>query len=147
MLESNPESSWLTKSQVDRLTQVLREIVGPIAPALLQASLADCTSLLQLLSKLEQQIPEATRNKFHQQTLWLVERAIDDPAFIKTCEEILERYVDRVAGMLVLTILQQQPTISKYDFVELLATSPDSAQKDRVRQTMMNQHHSKTIAR
>ncbi len=57
----------LTTAQVDRLTQILLEAVGPIAPILLQQALAQAQHPADLIDQLAAYFPAQRRGQFEQQ--------------------------------------------------------------------------------
>ena len=73
MLERTSQLTYLSQSQANQLIQMLLELVGPIAPILVQHELEDCTSLPQLLAQIEQWIPDRVKSQFQQQSAALVE--------------------------------------------------------------------------
>ncbi|GAA6620157.1 CHAT domain-containing protein [Scytonema sp. NUACC26] len=126
----------LTSSQIYELEKVLLDLIGPIAPILLQNVLAQVGNRRELIEQLKRHLSPSQQEKFQQQVnleltqplLKLedrVEMLIDqyqvlDENFIRQCEQALTQAIGPIAHILIQQTLSSGEH-SRVTFVESLA--------------------------
>ncbi len=126
-----------------QLELVLEEIIGPIAPILLEQMAEKCAQPELLITSLKEYLTPTQKTDFEKQIVSIltpnkqqeaVFGAIAQPSseatpmsldqtFIDQCEQELTKLIGPIAKFIIKTTLQDQPQISPSEFVERLATA------------------------
>jgi serine/threonine-protein kinase len=132
----------------DALLEILIEIVGPIAPILLQQVSAQASSTKELVGKLALYLSPKQQIEFEKRTTSLLEKSLDqlqssslnspnlknqaiNPSFLDKCEQYLSDVVGPVATLLIQEALKSHPQISSAELVNILAAKiPDRKKAD-----------------
>lgn len=117
----------------DALLEILLEIVGPIAPTLLQQVSAKASSNTELLEKLALFLSPKQQIEFKEKTAPLLEKSTKiqaiDRRFLDKCEKHLSDLIGPVASVLIQEALRAHPQISPMELVNLLARKISNPKK------------------
>lgn len=109
----------------DALLEILIEIVGPIAPTLLQQVSSQASSTKELLDKLAIFLSPKQQIEFKDKTASLLEKSANsqaiDPIFLERCEQYLSELIGPIASVLIQEFLKSHPQISPVKLVSILA--------------------------
>jgi serine/threonine-protein kinase len=135
--DSVPEATILPLApdsliEQDALLEILIEIVGPIAPTLLQQVSAQASSTEELLEKLEIFLSPKQQIEFKEKTASLLESAKSqaiDPNFLERCEQYLSDFIGPIASVLIQEVLKSHPQIFPAELVSILALKTPNLKK------------------
>lgn len=135
----------LSPEKYSQLEEILAEIIGPIAPTLLQKSSNQLRNPMRLIDDLLQYIPPHQQVEFEKQAFLLLQKlnmsqpklaslpssknqAINEK-FVRECEKELTDLVGPVASFLIEKILKSSPQISRSELLKALAAEIPDSQK------------------
>lgn len=141
-----PPCSVLSPEQYSRLEEILTEIIGPIAPILLQQVGGQMVSSRELVENLLLYIPRQQQVEFEKKVMLLLQEATVqsqtksanlpsakkqaiDESFVRQCERELADLIGPVATFLVQKTLKSSPQISNVELVKALAAEISDPQK------------------
>ncbi|MDZ8187950.1 MAG: serine/threonine-protein kinase [Nostoc sp. ChiSLP02] len=148
-------SSILSPEYYNRLEKILLEMVGPVAPRLLQQVAASARSCEELISQLELHLRGNQQADFHKKTTFLLEKQtllqeltvksdrstinsnnlpnqeseIITDKFVEKCEQELANLIGPIAKFLVQKTLKSSGQLSRAELVKILASNIPEAQK------------------
>jgi len=142
--------------QYSQLEQILRELVGPIAPTLLKRVATPNSSPPAWVENLMQLLAPHQQSQLKQRTVFLLQTSTGQPqtkssiaprlqpkaipeSFVHQCEKALANCIGPIATFLVQKALKSHPQASKTELVELLAAEiADRQQAVEFRQQLLN---------
>ncbi|MBV9386646.1 MAG: caspase family protein [Chroococcidiopsidaceae cyanobacterium CP_BM_ER_R8_30] len=138
--ESHPRLV-LGAEHYSQLENLLKRLIGPIAPTLLRKVSVPTLSPNDLVKNLSTHLPPYRRPEFEEAALSLLQSSIQsktvlnnlpywnqsiDPDFIRQCEQELANVVGPIASFMIQRTLKPNPQISSTEFVKILAAQiPD----------------------
>lgn len=139
--------------QYSQLEKILLELVGPIAPTLLQQAITPVSNPQTWVENLIQLIPPHHQHQLKQQFIPLLQACTSQPqtkssiastwpypkvaeSFVDQCEQALANYIGPIASFLVQQALKSHPQISQTQLVETLAVQIPEPQKAEFRQML-----------
>lgn len=141
-----PPCSILLPEQYSRLEEILTEIIGPIAPTLLQKVGGQMVSSRELVENLVLYLPRQQQVEFEKKVMLLLQessvqpqpksanlpsaknQAIDEK-FVRQCERELADLIGPLATFLVQKTLKSSPQISNVELVKALAAEISDPRK------------------
>jgi len=117
----------------DSLLEILIEIVGPIAPTLLQQVSAQASSTKELVEKLALYLSPKQQIEFEKKTSSLLVKSVKnqviDAKFLQQCEQYLSDLIGPIATMLIQEVLKSHSQISPAELVNILAAKIPNPKK------------------
>ena len=143
-------SSVLSLEQYNCLKMTLLELVGPIAPLLLQEVVARSPNGKELVENLAFHLTKKQRIKFENKAKFLFGESVAKPksqldnlcgndSFISQCERDLADLIGPIASLLVQKVVKHSPQISHSELVKILAAAiPDPQKADKFQQRLLS---------
>ncbi len=138
--------SGIFDEQYSQLEKILSQLVGPIAPTLLQQATVLGSNPKAWVENLMQVLPPQQQRELKQRSISLLQASTVQPqtksshapsvqystlpeSFVHRCEQALANYIGPIATFLVQKTLKSHPQISQAELVEVLATEIPVQQK------------------
>lgn len=136
VVESLPASNHF-QEQYSHLEEILKELIGPIAPTLLRQVAAQASGPQAWVENLMQHLPPVQQIELEQRSNSLLQKstvqpqtkslsapslkpqAIPEP-FVHQCEQALASCIGPIATFLVQKALKSHPQVSKAELIEIL---------------------------
>ncbi len=136
--------------QQDSLLEIITEIIGPIAPILIQEVATQAPSTKELVENLLLYLSPSQRIEFEHKVRALLKKSASqtqtrtrkiqaiDASFLHQCEEYLAEIIGPIAGSLIQDVLKSHPQISPAELVNTLAGEiPNSKQAKEFSQRLL----------
>lgn len=124
------------------LEKTLIELIGPIAPTLLQQVSQQVATDQELIANLVLHLPSHQQTEFERRAISFLQQPAPQPekscvvnqAFIGHCEQELAKIIGPIAAFVVQQVLQSDPQASPAEFVEnLIAEIPNRQKAEQFR--------------
>lgn len=136
VVESLPASNRF-QEQYSHLEQILKELIGPIAPTLLRQVAAQASGPQAWVENLMQHLPPLQQIELEQRSNSLLQKSTVQPqtkslsapslkpqaipeTFVHQCEQALASCIGPIATFLVQKALKSHPQVSKAELIEIL---------------------------
>ena len=146
-------SDAILSLEMDSLVEILSDIIGPIAPTLIQDISARKPGIKELVENLMLYLSPQQRQEFEKKAILFSQKPIDktkprssnwengttDRRFLRECEEELSQLIGPIAPSLIQGIMTSYPQISPVELVNLLIKQiPNSKKAEEFRLRLLS---------
>jgi serine/threonine-protein kinase len=146
-------SDAILSLEMDSLVEILSDIIGPIAPTLIQDISARKPGIKELVENLMLYLSPQQRQEFEKKAILFSQKPIDktkprssnwengtiDRRFLRECEEELSQLIGPIAPSLIQGIMTSYPQISPVELVNVLIKQiPNSKKAEEFRLRLLS---------
>ena len=124
-------SETILSSEKDSLLEILTEIIGPMAPALIEKVVVQASSIKELVNKLLPYLSSAQQKEIKEKTILpqvttqtksiIKHTQLIDDIFLQECKAYLTEIIGPIASSLIQDSIKSHPQISSVDLLNVIA--------------------------